>query len=77
MATGDVTIRIAIEGSTAKAVTLGSQIRLKSQGRLLLENDDDWAVKQLNRFAEAITTEANRQLDIENPVTHLTFVAAE
>jgi len=81
MATGDVTLSIAIEGGSAKTVTLNSATREKAKLETTSEDNDlsadaDWQVFEINKLAMVIVAQANSQLQAEAAITPTTFTAA-
>jgi len=81
MATGDVTLSIAIEGGSAKTVTLASVTREKAKLQTTSEGQDlsvdaDWQVFEINKLAMVIVSQANSQLQAEAAITPTTFTAA-
>ena len=81
MATGDITLSIAIEGGVTKTVTLGSDVRVLA--RAYTENVDDeidtdvkWQVVQINKMGNIILTVANNQGIASLAYTPKTFTAA-
>ena len=81
MATGDVTLTIAVVGGTSKTVTLASDVRVKSKLNTTSENNDlsadaDWQVFEINKLAMVIVAQANSQLQAEATITPTTFTAA-
>tara|TARA_R100001086_G_scaffold64632_1_gene30067 strand:+ start:64 stop:315 length:252 start_codon:yes stop_codon:yes gene_type:complete len=82
MATGDVTVSVAIAGGVTKTVTLTSATRIKA--KLLnddanasdLSNDATWAAFAVNELAAVITQDANDRLRNEASWTPIKFTAA-
>ena len=81
MATGDVTISIAVEGGVTKTVTLDSATRVLA--RAYAENtdetiDDDakWQVLQINKMGNGILNVANKNVIASLSYTPKTFTAA-
>ena len=81
MATGDVTISIAVEGGVTKSVTLDSATRVLA--RAYAENtdetiDDDakWQVQQINKMGNGILNVANKHGIASLSYTPKTFTAA-
>ena len=81
MATGDVTISIAVEGGVTKSVTLDSATRVLA--RAYAENtdetiDDDakWQVLQINKMGNSILNTANKHGIARLSYTPKTFPAA-
>ena len=83
MATGDVTISIAVEGGVTKSATFNSVTRVKaklyvtdSNSAVDLSVDADWQVYAVNKAASALVTQANKQLEKETTYTAKTYTAA-
>lgn len=82
MASGDVTISIAVEGGVTKSVALDSATRQKvkayvdSSSDADLSADADWQVHAINKWASTLVAEANNQLEREASYTPKTFTAA-
>jgi hypothetical protein len=81
MATGDVTISIAVEGGVTKSVTLDSATRVLA--RAYAENSDDridddakWQVFQINKMGNSILNVANKHGIASLSYTPKTFTAA-
>ncbi len=81
MATGDVTISIAVEGGVTKTVVLNSATRVLA--RAFAENvdktiDDDakWQVLQINKMGNSILSVANKHGIASLSYTPKTFTAA-
>ena len=81
MATGDVTISIAVEGGVTKSVVLNSATRVLA--RAYAENmdetiDDDakWQVLQINKMGNSILNTANKHGIASLSYTPKTFTAA-
>ena len=81
MATGDVTISIAVEGGVTKSDTLDSATRVLA--RAYAENtdetiDDDakWQVLQINKMGNSILNTANKHGIASLSYTPKTFTAA-
>jgi hypothetical protein len=88
MATGDITISIAVAGGTTKSVTVASATRVLAKARAVatgvravgadLTADADYQVYIVNRFATQIVSDANQQAE-QNAADDLTaqsFTAA-
>jgi len=73
---GEVTLTLAIADGVTKTVTLSSDVRVKAKGNLVITDDAEWAVTEINKFANVILAQANAQVDVENPVTYLIFANA-
>ena len=81
MATGDVTISVAVEGGVAKTVTLASATRVKNKLYRTSESNDlsvdaNWQLDVVNGWAGRLIEQANSQLEIETTITRQTFTAA-
>jgi hypothetical protein len=81
MATGDVTITIAVEGGVTKTVTLNSATRVLA--RAYAENSDEtidddakWQVLQINKMGNSILSVANKHGKATVSYTPKTFTAA-
>tara|TARA_R100000306_G_C4313830_1_gene111580 strand:- start:37 stop:294 length:258 start_codon:yes stop_codon:yes gene_type:complete len=84
MASGDVTVSIAVEGGVTKSATFDSATRAKIK-TYVTENlslnvdvsaDADWQVYQVNLFAGSLVAQANKQLASETSYTAKSFVVA-
>ena len=83
MASGDVTLSIAVEGGVTKSVTLDSATRTKIKSYVGgtytasdLSVDANWQVYAINKWAAELVSYANRQLESETSYTAKTFTAA-
>ena len=81
MATGDVTISVAVEGGVAKTVTLASATRVKNKLYRTSEGNDlsvdaNWQLDVVNGWAGRLIEQANSQLESETTFTRQTFTAA-
>ena len=81
MATGDITITLAVEGGVTKTVTLNSATRVLA--RAYAENSDPdidtdvkWQVVQINKMANGIIHTANKHGIASLSYTPKTFTAA-
>mgnify|MGYP005828418169 FL=1 len=81
MATGDVTISIAVEGGVTKTVVLDSATRVLARAHA--ENVDDeidtdvkWQVLQVNKMGNSILNTANKHGIASLSYTPKTFTAA-
>jgi len=68
MATGDVTLSIAIEGGVTKTVTIDSATRVLAKAYADdraadddLSADADWQISEVNRWATRVIKDANTQ----------------
>jgi predicted patatin/cPLA2 family phospholipase len=83
MATGDITISVAIEGGVSKSIVLDSATRVLSRAVVAAETrhtevdtDVKWQVVMVNRLGNSILSQANGQLQSEASWTPKTFTAA-
>ena len=81
MASGDVTISVAVEGGVAKTVTLASATRVKNKLYRTSEGNDlsvdaNWQLDVVNGWAGRLIEQANSQLESETTFTRQTFTAA-
>jgi hypothetical protein len=81
MASGDVTISVAVEGGVTKTVTLASATREKAKLATTSEDcdlgaDAAWQVFEVNKLASVILAQANQQLEAEVSWTPASFTAA-
>ena len=76
MATGDVTLSIAVEGGATKTVILDSATRDKAKLATGTTADTEWQVRIINTLAYSLVAHANRQLQNEVTVTEKTFTEA-
>ena len=81
MATGDVTISIAVEGGVTKSVVIDSATRIKAKLQVAndtneLSVDANWQLYFLNDLASRIVVNANSRLESEQSYTPKTFTAA-
>ena len=76
MATGDVTISIAVEGGVTKSATFNSATRVKTKLHVGISTDADWQVYAVNKAAGLLVGQANRQLESETSYTDKTYSAA-
>ena len=81
MATGDVTISVAVEGGVTKTVVLNSATRVLA--RAYTENMDEgidtdakWQVFQINKMGNSILNTANKHGIASLSYTPKTFTAA-
>ena len=75
MATGDVTISVAVEGGVTKTATFNSATRVKAKLYATTERDD-YSSDAVNNAAGSLVAQANKQLGIETSYTPKTFTAA-
>ena len=88
MATGDITISVAVAGGVTKSVTVVSATRVLAKARAVatavravgadLTADADYQVYVVNRFATQIVSEANQQAEqaAADDLTAQSFTAA-
>jgi hypothetical protein len=76
MATGDVTMSIAVEGGVTKSATFKSATRTKSKLYLDIDSDADWQVFVINKAAGLSVDHANKQLAAEVSYTAKTYTKA-
>jgi len=86
MATGDVTISVAVAGGVTKSVVLDSATRALSRtyvsGNYVgprdadIDTDAKWQVFHVNKLADVLLAEANSQAQSAAPWTPKTFTAA-
>jgi len=81
MATGDVTISVAVAGGVTKSVVLDSATRVLSRANVAGNDDDidtdaEWQVFEVNKLASVILSQANSQAQATASWTPKTFTAA-
>jgi len=89
MATGDVTISIAVEGGVTKTVVLDSATRVLALAYEtartsspdapldgVIDTDAEWQVLMINYLADHVVLNANRQQEAGLSYTAKTFTAA-
>jgi len=81
MATGDVTISIAVEGGVTKSVVIDSATRVLSRAydeNLYADIDTDakWQVSEINKMTSSIVNRANDHGRASLSYTPKTFTAA-
>jgi isoaspartyl peptidase/L-asparaginase-like protein (Ntn-hydrolase superfamily) len=76
MATGDVTVSIAVEGGVTKSATFDSATRVKAKLYVDASADADWQVLMVNKSAATIVNQANKQLEGEVSYTPKSFTAS-
>ena len=88
MATGDITISVAVAGSVTKSVTVASATRVLAKARAVatgvraegadLSADADYQIYVVNRFATQIVSDANQQAEknAADGLTAQSFTAA-
>ena len=81
MATGDVTISVAVEGGVTKSVVLDSATRILALANAtaadaLIDTDEAWQVFMVNKTGNVVLARANSQVQAAASWTPLTFTAA-
>ena len=81
MATGDVTISVAVVGGVTKSVVLDSATRVLSRANVAgndvtIDTDVKWQVVETNKLANVILAQANHQAQSAASWTPKTFTAA-
>ena len=81
MATGDVTISVAVAGGVTKSVVLDSATRVLSRANVAgnddeIDTDAEWQVVEVNKLASVILAQANSQAQAAASWTPKTFTAA-
>ena len=81
MATGDVTISVAVAGGVTKSVVLDSATRVLSRANVAgddaeIDTDAEWQVLEVKKLANVILAQANSQAQAAASWTPKTFTAA-
>jgi len=81
MATGDVTISIAVAGGATKSVVLDSATRVLALANVTandssIDTDAEWQVLLINQFGRIVAGQANDQQQASLSYTPKTFTAA-
>ena len=88
MATGDITLSIAVAGGATKSATIPSATRVLAKARAVatgvravgadLSADADYQVWMVNKFADQIVSDANQQAEknAADDLTAQSFTAA-
>ena len=81
MATGDVTISVAVEGGVTKTVVLNSATRVLARAYVedmdaSIDDDAKWQVMEVNRMGNGILNRANKHGIASLSYTPKTFTAA-
>ena len=81
MATGDVTISVAVAGGVTKSVVLDSATRVLAlasvtKNDVSIDTDAEWQVFEVNKLANVILSQANKQGVASLSYTPKTFTAA-
>ena len=81
MATGDVTISVAVAGGVTKSVVLDSATRVLARAYVegndeTIDDDAKWQAFEVNKLANVILSQANSQAQAAASWTPKTFTAA-
>jgi hypothetical protein len=81
MATGDVTISVAVAGGVTKTVTLDSATRVLSRTYVAgldasIDTDAEWQVHEVNKLGKVVLHQANSQAQSAASWTPKSFTAA-
>jgi len=81
MATGDVTISVAVEGGVTKSVVLDSATRVLARAYVeandeSIDDDAKWQVMEVNKMGNGILNRANKHGIASLSYTPKTFTAA-
>ena len=76
MATGDVTISIAVEGGVTKTASFNSATLVKAKAYQSISTDADWQVYNVNKSTNTIVALANKQLESELSISAKSYTAA-
>jgi hypothetical protein len=81
MATGDITISIAVEGGVTKSVVLASATRVLVRAYSIgldsaMDTDAKWQTYEVNRIGNDLTNIANKQQNEAAAPTPKTFTVA-
>ena len=81
MATGDVTISVAVEGGVTKTVVLNSATRVLARAYVQamdesIDDDAKWQVMEVNKMGNGILNRANKHGVASLSYTPKTFTAA-
>jgi len=81
MATGDVTISIAVEGGVTKSVVLDSATRVlalknATANDASVDTDAEWQVSVINKLGNVVLATANRQAEADASWTAKSFTKA-
>tara|TARA_R100000458_G_C8209279_1_gene197291 strand:+ start:692 stop:940 length:249 start_codon:yes stop_codon:yes gene_type:complete len=81
MATGDVTISIAVEGGVTKSIVLDSATRVLARAYSAAEDsnintDAKWQTREVNRVGNNLVSRANKQQEANLSYTAKTFTKA-
>jgi hypothetical protein len=85
MATGDITLSVAIEGGVTKTVTIASDVRVLAKAQIApeqldsdLTDDANYAIFLVNKLARQVASDANVRQEVvaAAALTAKTFTAA-
>jgi len=81
MATGDVTISVAVAGGVTKSIVLDSATRVLSRAHVAasdasIDTDAEWQVHEVNKLANVVLAQANNEAQSAASWTPKTFTAA-
>jgi hypothetical protein len=81
MATGDVTISVAVEGGVTKSVVLDSATRTLSRTYVAaldasIDTDAEWQVYEVNKLSNVVLSQANSQAQSAASWTAKSFTKA-
>jgi len=81
MATGDVTISVAVEGGVAKSIVLDSATRVLSRTQVAgfnptIDTDLKWQIHEVNKLGNVVLATANQQAESAASWTPQTFAPA-
>ena len=81
MATGDVTISVAVEGGVTKSIVLDSATRVLARAYVEamddnIDDDTKWQVMEVNKMGNGILNRANKHGIASLSYTPKTFTAA-
>ena len=81
MATGDVTISVAVEGGVTKTVVLNSATRVLARAYVQamdesIDDDAKWQVMEVNKMGNGVLNRANKHGVASLSYTPKTFTAA-
>jgi hypothetical protein len=81
MATGDVTISVAVAGGVTKSVVLDSATRVLSRTYVAglnasIDTDAEWQVYEVNKLSNVVLAQANNQAQSAASWTPKTFTKA-
>jgi hypothetical protein len=81
MATGDVTISVAVAGGVTKSIVLDSATRVLSRTYVAasdasIDTDAEWQVHEVNKLGKVVLNQANSQAQSAASWTPKSFTAA-